>query len=72
MIASSVCVCVCFCDNHRLNNVILIRSVYWYIFMLSVVVSVCLACCQQVNFSEKDVLFFFYYFSEMNFRDVQG
>lgn len=39
--------------------------------MLSVVVFVCLACWEQVNFSKKDVLCLFYYFSEMNFRDVQ-
>lgn len=39
--------------------------------MLCVVVSVCLACWEQVNFSKKDVLCLLYYFSEMNFRDVQ-
>lgn len=39
--------------------------------MLSVVVSVCLACWEQANFSKKDVLCLFSYFSEMNFRDVQ-
>ena len=53
-----VACCVFFCANHPLNNLVLIRSLYRYIFMLSVVVSVCLACWEQVNFSKKDKLCF--------------